>query len=96
MNDTFSTTLRQLRKEKHLTQTQLASLTGVKKSQISALENQQRLPSIQLLVKLASVFNVSIEYLLGVEKNNTINVSNLTPEQISLITSLIEQFELLN
>lgn len=96
MNEGFAHNVRCLRKEKHLTQTQLAALAGVKKSQISAIESQQRLPSIKLLIKLASIFNVSIEYLLGIGKNNTIDVSALTPEQIAIITSLIEQFEIFN
>ena len=63
-----------LRKKKNMTQSQLADLVGVKKSQISALENQQRLPSINLLIKLSYALNVSIEYLLGVSKNKTIEM----------------------
>ena len=96
MQEKFAQNIHDLRKEKHMTQTQLAELVGVKKAQISAIENQQRLPSINLLIKLASVFNVSIEYLLGINKNNTIDVSKLTPEQVAMITSIIEEFEVLN
>lgn len=85
-----------LRKKKNMTQSQLADIVGVKKSQISALENQQRLPSINLLIKLSYALNVSIEYLLGVNKNKTIDVSKLTPEQVAMINSIVEEFELLN
>ena len=96
MQEKLAQNIHDLRNEKRMTQAQLAELVGVQKAQISALENQQRLPSIQLLIKLASVFNVSIEYLLGIHKNHTIDVSRLTPEQIAMITTIVEEFELLN
>jgi len=44
------------------------------------------------LIKLSYEFNVSMEYLLGMEKNKTIDVSNLSDEQISAINKLIEVF----
>ena len=96
MQEQLAQNIYDLRKKKNMTQSQLASLVGVKKSQISALENQQRLPSINLLIKLASAFNVSVEILLGIKKNKTIDVSKLTSEQIAMITSIVEEFELLN
>lgn len=96
MQEQLAQNIHDLRKEKHMTQAQLAELVGVQKAQISALENQQRLPSIPLLIKLASVFNVSIEYLLGIPRHNTIDVSRLTPEQVAMITTIVEEFELLN
>ena len=96
MQEQLAQNIYDLRKKKNMTQSQLAALVGVKKSQISALENQQRLPSINLLIKLASAFNVSVEILLGINKNKTIDVSKLTSEQIAMITSIVEEFELLN
>ncbi|MBE7011623.1 MAG: helix-turn-helix transcriptional regulator [Ruminococcaceae bacterium] len=62
------------------------------KSIISAYENEQRMPSLDVLIKLSYEFNVSMEYLLGMEKNKTIDVSNLSDEQISAINKLIEVF----
>lgn len=49
-----------------------------------------------MLIKLASEFNVTIEYLLGVQKNKTIDVSDLTDEQIFAINAVIEQFRRTN
>lgn len=88
----LSENIKKLRMNKHLTQTQLAKRLGVGTSIISAYENQDRLPSISMLIKLSYEFNVTIEYLLGLNKNKTIDVSDLTDEQILAINTVIEQF----
>ena len=88
----FAETLKNLRTKKGLTQTQLASRLWLNKSIISAYETEQRMPSLDVLIKLSYEFNVSMEYLLGIEKNKTIDVSDLTDEQISAINNLIELF----
>lgn len=88
----LSENIKKLRMNKHLTQTQLAKRLGVGTSIISAYENQDRLPSISMLIKLSYEFNVTIEYLLGLNKNKTIDVSDLTDEQILAINAVIEQF----
>jgi len=88
--------IKRLRQDKHLTQTQLAKRLRVGTSIISAYENQDRLPSIDMLIKLSYEFNVTIEYLLGINKNKTIDVSDLTAEQISAVNSVIEQFKAVN
>lgn len=85
--------IKRLRTEKHLTQKQLGQRLGIGISMISSYENQERLPSIQMLIKLASEFNVSIEFLLGINKNKVIDVSDLTPEQFHVVNSVIEQFK---
>jgi transcriptional regulator with XRE-family HTH domain len=56
--------LRQLRKELGLTQEELGSKIGQKRSNISKYENGFLEPGIDTLKKLAKLFNVSIDYLL--------------------------------
>lgn len=85
--------IKKLRIQKHLTQSELGKRVGVTTSTVASYETQERLPSIAVLIKLSAEFNVSIEYLLGINKNKTVDVSNLTTEQISVVTSVIEQFE---
>lgn len=89
----LSENIKKLRHQKNLTQTQLAQRLGVALSTIASYENQDRMPSIPMLVKLSYEFNVTIEYLLGVKKNKTIDVSDLTDEQILAINGIIEQFK---
>ena len=93
MKQEFSENVKRFRMSKGLTQQELAKRVGVNKSIISAYENQQRLPSIEMLVKLSYEFNISIEALLGISKNRTIDVSKLTESQIALISQVVAEFE---
>ncbi len=85
--------IKRLRIQKHLTQTELGKMVGVTTSTIAAYESQDRLPSIAVLIKLSAVLNISIEYLLGINKNKTIDVSELTDKQILTVNSVVEQFK---
>lgn len=90
----LSENIKKLRRQKNMTQTQLAKRLGVALSTVASYENQDRMPSIPMLVKLSYEFNVTIEYLLGVNKNKTIDVSDLTDGQILAVNSVIEQFRI--
>ena len=85
--------IKKLRIQKHLTQKELGSRLGITTSTVASYESQDRLPSIAVLIKLSSVFNVSIEYLLGINKNKTIDVSELSDEQVSALNVIVEQFK---
>lgn len=89
----FGKRLRSLRKEKNLTQKQLASLIGVQNSIISFYEVGDRAPSPEVVIKLASVFHVTTDYLLGVEKEETINVSCLDDDDKKLVRMLIDTLQ---
>ena len=86
----FAENLKNLRTSKGLTQTQLAQRLWLNKSIISAYENETRTPSLEVLIKLSNEFNVSMEYLLGIEREKTIDVTGLTEEQIAVVSSLVE------
>ena len=62
----FGKRLKELRKLNSLTQTQLAVALGVTKATVSSYEKEERTPSPEMLVRIASVFHVSTDYLLGV------------------------------
>lgn len=89
----FDITLRKLRNEKKITQQQLADRLGITKAMISAYENGIRLPSYDILVKIAAIFNVSTDYLLGISAIRNLSVEGLTEKQIELISSLIEELQ---
>ena len=86
----FGKRLRELRVQSGLTQQQLGAQIGVTKSVISFYELQERAPSPEVLVKLASTFHVTTDYLLGVEKAQVVDVSGLTDSDIQLVYSLID------
>lgn len=59
------------------------------KSVISYYELQERYPSPEILIKLANVFHVSTDYLLGLEKRQSIDISDLTDDEVLLLQNLI-------
>lgn len=85
----FGNTLKELRTQNGMTQQQLATQIGVSKSVVSYCELQERTPSPEILLKLASIFHVSSDYLLGIEKNNVLDVSGLEAEDIAVLNSMI-------
>jgi len=63
--DRFKDRLRFLRENKKITQKELAKLINVAESTVSMYERGEREPSFEIAVRLANLFNVSIDYLLG-------------------------------
>lgn len=57
--------LKQLRSENHLTQAQLAEILGIAKTTLAAYEQGKSEPNIELLIKLADYFCVTVDYLIG-------------------------------
>lgn len=88
----FGEKIKKLRKQKTLTQEQLAKRLWVTKSIISAYESGNKYPSLDMLVKLSQTFNVSTDYLLGVNKKQYIDISDLSETQIQIIKKIIEEF----
>ncbi|WP_312071926.1 helix-turn-helix transcriptional regulator [Anaerotignum propionicum] len=64
----FHERLRQLRKEKKITQAALAKELTYGATAISNYESGHNQPSISDLKKIASIFNVSLDFLLGVNE----------------------------
>lgn len=62
----FKDRLKLLRKEKRLTQVKLAEMLNYGYTAIANYESGRNQPSIPDLKKIASIFNVSMDYLLGV------------------------------
>lgn len=87
----FGNTLKTLRIKKRMTQADLAPKLGLTKSVISAYETGLRLPSYDVLIHIAKIFNVSTDYLLGMEQKNIIDLlSGISQEEIDALISLIK------
>ncbi len=65
--EVFCTKLKELREEKQLSCKQLGKILGVSDASISRWENGKRLPTIDVLYNIAIYFNVSADYLIGLE-----------------------------
>ncbi len=88
----FGERLKALRINKKYTQTQVAKKLNKTKSTISNYENGQKFPSLQTLIELAELFNVSLDYLIGLDKKETISVHGLTDTQIQFLHALVAEF----
>lgn len=63
--DRFARRLKALRKERAITQQQLADGVGISKGGLSYYENAGRTPDISILERFADYFGVTTDYLLG-------------------------------
>lgn len=67
-DNVFKNNLKMLRVERGLGQVELSQKLGLSKGIISLWENGLREPSMTSLIILAKFFNVSVDYLLGLEE----------------------------
>lgn len=63
----FAERLKELREEKNMSELQLAKVLGVSSTTINRWERGLRVPNLDSLVLLARFFDVSIDYLCGLE-----------------------------
>lgn len=84
--------IKELRNKYRFTQSELAEKVGVTKSTIAAYENDSRLPSYEVLIKLANVFKVSIDSIVLGRTESTLDVSGLTSEQIHILENIASYF----
>ena len=82
--------LKSLRIEKNLTQKQVADRIGLAISAVSSYESGTRYPSYDVLVKLARIFHVSTDYLLGITNTRNIDVTGLSDNEIELVSQLVD------
>ncbi len=82
--------IRLLRQARNMSQVELAKRLGVTKQSVSNWENDNIQPSIEMLVKLAAIFSVSTDYMLGLESGEYLDVSGLPREVIAHIRQLVD------
>lgn len=90
MDYDFGNRLKELRRQSGMTQKQLAEKIGITKSVISFYELRERTPSPEILVKLATEFKVSSDFLLGIEKGKSIDISGLNTEDERIVKLVID------
>lgn len=86
----FGEKLKQLRKNQKMTQQQLAERLGVAKSVVSYYESVDRYPSYDVMIKIAKTFHVTSDYLLEIEHKRTLNVSDLSEDDIAVLMTVAD------
>ena len=82
-----------LRQQNKLSQSEVARRIGISSSAVSAYEADQISPSLETLVRLANLFHVSTDYLLGVDyprDKAVLDTSGLNKEQLTVLQNLID------
>ncbi len=89
----FGKKLKKLRTEAGLTQAELAKKMNITKAVVSYYELQERIPSPEVLIKLANIFHVSSDYLLGIDHRKMIDVTDLSEDDMHLLLVTIETLQ---
>lgn len=96
----FADRVKYLRQSRELNQVQFAQKMGITKQSVSNWENDNIMPSVEMLEKIADFFNVTADYLLGREDCHysgvqCLDVTGLTPAQIEHIRQIVDDLRLL-
>ena len=92
----FGMTLKKLRNKKRLSQEQVAKRLNLTKSSISGYENNIIMPSIDTIRAFSMLYGTTSDYLLGLEKKESIEIDGLTQRQKDIIETLILEFKTAN
>lgn len=85
----MSDILKELREDKGLTQLELANILKVSRQSVSGYENGMVEPTINTLIKLADLYNCSLDYLVGRSKDKH-NLNLYSVENKEYILELIK------
>lgn len=85
--------IKSLREANKWTQTQLAKKLNITRASVNAWEMGISNPSTEYIVKLAKIFDVSTDYLLGLNNYATINITGLSISDVSIIYNLANRLK---
>ena len=85
----FGDIIKRLRIAHNFSQVQLAKELTVSKQTVSNWENNNILPSIDMLIKISKFFSVSTDYLLELDDRRYIEITGLTETQLAHIQQII-------
>lgn len=91
MNKTFGQILREFRESKNITREQLARKVNISTTAFYYYEKDQKIPSIDVLRKIAKALNVSTDYLLGltdIPKSFDNEIPDFVKERLSKLETL--------
>jgi len=96
MNINIGSRVKELRLTKGMTQSELAERIGMTSSAISSYEIGERQPSYDVLIKIAKLFNVTTDYLLGHTNKDMMSISGLMLGQRQHVQSMVEAYQKFN
>lgn len=89
----FGDRIKHLRLGMGLTQLQVAQRLHISKAMVSSYETGVRLPSYDVLIKFASLYGITTDYLLGFDKAKSVDVTGLSDSQVALIVKMVSELK---
>lgn len=86
----FGQRIKELRLSLGLNQEDFGKTLNVTKQSVSNWENGNIQPSVDILMKIATKYSVSSDYLLGLTQNRTLDVSGLSNDEITHIQMIVD------
>lgn len=83
--------IKALREARGWTQAELARRINITRNGVNSWEQGLSMPSPACLVDLSKVFAVSTDYLLGVERLETVNVTGLDEKDVAMLAQLADR-----
>ena len=84
--------LKEQRLLRKMTQEQVARALDVTAASVVRWENNYKTPSLEHLVALAVLYNISINTIVGIQKETVIVIDSLTESQQRLMIDILSQF----
>lgn len=85
----FGDIVKSLRISQNLSQVKLAEILNVSKQTISNWENNNILPSVEMLITISKFFGVSTDYLLEQDNRRYLEVTGLSETELFHIQQII-------
>ncbi|MGI5962778.1 MAG: helix-turn-helix transcriptional regulator [Lawsonibacter sp.] len=86
----LSEKIKLLREQSGWTQAELARRLVTTRSSVNAWESGISIPSTQYIVELSRIFHVSTDYLFGLQHNQVLDISGLSPDQVATLARLVQ------
>lgn len=84
--------IKETRIRRRLSQKELAEKINKRKSAVCGYETNAQIPPLEVLVSIASVLNVSLDYLVGFDEAGSISLRNLSEQQRNITNLLFDEY----
>lgn len=88
----LSERLKELRRQNNISQNALAKQMNLTRATVNAWEMGISCPNAQSLVMLSQYFKVSVDYLLGLNNRETIDITQLNEKEKNIVYDLVNYF----
>lgn len=89
----FGMRLKELREAKHLSQSDVANRLEVSRATISGYECNTITPSVEQLVKLAVLYNTSLDFMMGMNNRSYLYLDDLSESQQRTILDIVDRLK---